>query len=161
MIVSANWRRERRTTSSMFEVPHKWVARQGALPDSLKEYVPQKSQNRTQNAQESYMKSLFMRFLGSVLCLLWTFPDPLGKAVWTGVSSKSLEFPVAEASYEMIVHHSRRLHVSVADSGAHEREPARLQFLAHRVGFWRPGRHFGKCPELIDAWATVHETPDE
>src|SRR5207245_640881 len=60
--------------------------------------------------------------------------------VWTrakGIPELPLDFGMPETRDEMVIHQARRLHVGITDGRADESETARLQFLAHVVGFRR------------------------
>jgi hypothetical protein len=48
---------------------------------------------------------------------------------------------VAEAIYNMIVHHSNRLHVGVADGCSEELEAPLFHIGADCIGQWRKGRN--------------------
>jgi hypothetical protein len=49
--------------------------------------------------------------------------------------------PVSEATHQMIIHHSDRLHERVTNGGTHEREPAPAEVFAHRIGLAGAGWH--------------------
>ena len=65
---------------------------------------------------------------------------------------------MAEAPYQMIVHHARRLHEGVADGAAHKREAAFAQVLAHRIAFRRGGRAL-RGPAILER-PPAREAPD-
>src|SRR3954451_24328573 len=75
----------------------------------------------------------------------------------TGVTL--LDFGVAVAPDQVVVHQAARLHQRVADGGAHEAEAAPLQLLAHAVGRRRGGGHVGHLLPLVLQRLAVHEAP--
>src|SRR6266568_3666826 len=68
---------------------------------------------------------------------------------------------VTKTAYQMVVHHSGRLHESVADRRAHELEPAAQQFLAHRVGLRCPRRNLLVSGPGVHFRLAIHKSPDE
>src|ERR1051325_4729476 len=65
-----------------------------------------------------------------------------------------------KAADEVVVDHSRRLHVRVTDRRADEGEAALLQILAERVGLGGAGGDFADALETIALWFAVDEAPD-
>ena len=58
-----------------------------------------------------------------------------------GASSVAIDdLPAAEAFDDMVVDHSRGLHVGIADRRADELKAALLEVLAERVRFWAGSR---------------------
>jgi len=70
------------------------------------------------------------------------------------------DLPVSEARDKMVVDHSCRLHVRVADCGAHELEPARLKIPAHRVGFPARCGYLLYCRPFVPYGPAAREAPD-
>ena len=50
------------------------------------------------------------------------------------LARESNRYPIAEATDDMIVHHSYGLHKGVADGRSNEVEAAALEIFAHRIG---------------------------
>src|SRR5439155_19832724 len=69
--------------------------------------------------------------------------------------------PVFKASYHVIIHHPRRLHVRVADRGADELEAALLQVFGQGVGL-RRGRPDGFSSQSVGIahCPVAREAPD-
>ena len=61
----------------------------------------------------------------------------------------------------MVIHHPNRLHVRIADGGAHEFEAAFLESLAHGVTLGRTGGNLFKGFESILYGYSIDEPPDE
>ena len=78
----------------------------------------------------------------------------------SGVSPKPTDWSISEATHQMVVDHSCRLHEGVTDGGADKAEAASLEVLAHRVGGFGLGRHVLHTLPRVPERAPSDEPPD-
>src|SRR5438105_15528373 len=73
----------------------------------------------------------------------------------------AFDFVVAKAGDEVIVDHANRLHEGVADSGAHEGEPALLERFRHRSALRGFGGEALEASPIVDLRLPADELPQE
>ena len=76
------------------------------------------------------------------------------------IKRSSLQFPIAETRYEVIVHQSDGLHEGITNRRADEGEAALGEILAHRIGLRSASRHLLQSPPAVLELPAARESPN-